>query len=101
MDYCRGRICRAAGLWLAGGVVGQGEAEHEEEDDQRHFDGGNGQSENDVPGAEVDFSGLDRQIGAEKQCAKNCGVKLWGNYVVLRIFRHANLSTQARWRLIK
>src|SRR5438309_4069366 len=124
MNYWRGRICRAAGLGLAGGVVGQREAKHdgepekagddhklrapgavfavhEEENDERHFDGGDGQSENDVPATEVDFSGLDGQIRAKKKRAENCGVKLWGNDVVLRIFRHANFSTQARWRLIR
>src|SRR5438876_10926909 len=113
MDYCRGRICRTAGLGLAGGVVGQREAEHdgepekagdddelrapgavfavhEEENDERHFDGGDEQSEHDIPGAEVDLGGLNGQPSAKKKRAENYGVKLWGNNV-MSIFRHAKV----------
>lgn len=124
MDCCRGRICSAAGLGLAGGVVGQRKtkhdrepketgdddelralgtifAVHEEEDDERHLDRGDGQRENDVPATKVDLGCLNGQPRTKKKSGQDCRVQLWGNDVVLRIFRHANFSTQARWRLIR
>lgn len=84
----------AAGLGMAGRVIGQSEREHdgqpeearsddelgaartifamhEKENDQCHLDRGNHQREDDIPTTQVDFSGLDSQIGAEEKSGEH------------------------------
>ena len=78
----RGKELATAGLGVAGAVIGQRErqhdgepeetgrddelgaaravfAVHEEKNNQAHFNGGDGKSENDVPAAQIDLGGFD------------------------------------------